>query len=156
MKIKNFLGILFVVLIVAAFAVAPAFAQGETPPIVEAPVFDWAAISSALQALVIAFLVPLAGFLARWLFAVGSYQKAQLSEQQNWVIDNAFKTFVFAAEQMKLAGYIDDKLDWVIDRAEMWLTENEIIMDLEGIRARIEAIVAKELNLDKLTAPKGE
>lgn len=154
MKTKLFPVLLVVILVAAVFAF-PVLAQGENPP-VDVPVFDWAGISSALQTLIIAFLVPSAGFLARWLFAMGSYQKAQLSEQQEYNLNLFIETCVFAAEQMKLKDYISNKLDHVIQLVEFYLLEHRIEINGREIRARIEAVVAKELNFDKLTAPKVE
>lgn len=140
---KKFFPILFAVIVIAAFAVVPAFARGENPP-VDPAVFDWVAISNALQSLLIAFFVPAAGFLARWLYAKGNYAKSQLTTDQVYLISTTFRIFVYAAEQMHAQQFITDKLDYVMTRAEAWLINNNIFMDLPEIRARIEAIVKQE------------
>lgn len=140
---KKFFPILFAVIVIAAFAVVPAFARGENPP-VDPAAFDWVAISNALQSLLIAFLVPAAGFLARWLYTKGDFAKQQLTAEQEYMITAAFRVFVYAAEQMKARQFITDKLDYVISLATNWLINNNIFMDLPEIRARIEAIVKQE------------
>jgi hypothetical protein len=156
MKLKKFVSILALVIVIAAVFVVPVFAQGGTPP-VEKPAFDMAAISQALQTLILAIAVPVTGFLARWLLAQGNAAKSQLNDQQLWMLNNFLKTLVYAAEQMSLSGAIDDKLDWVIARANEWLDKYKINIDLDELRARIEAIVAEELNKEKfLPAPLAE
>jgi hypothetical protein len=144
MKLKKLFPVLLAVLFVAAVFVVPAFAQSPEPPVVAPPVFDWAAISNALNTLLSALLLPVIGFAARWFFAQGSYQKSLLSNQEQYALDTAIKVFVYAAEQMKIKGFINDKLTYVTERAEAWLIERNISMDLKELRARIEAAVMQE------------
>ena len=152
MKLTHkFVSIFFAVLVIAAFAVVPAFARGENPP-VDSMVFDWVAISNALQTLLMAFLLPAAGFLARWLNAKGSVVKTQLTSEQEYMINNAFRIFVYAAQQMHAKEYIFDKLEYATVRAEAWLIDNNIFMDLHEVRARIEAIVYQEFTRYALSA----
>ena len=146
---KKIVPVLLLVAVITLVFTTPAFALDGAPP-VDAPVFDMAAISQALQALVLAVAVPVAGFLARWMLAQGSFAKAQLTEQQLWVFDAFLKTLVYAAEQINLKGEIFNKFDWVQERADEWLTKYQIDMDFDELRARIEAIVAQELNLHKI------
>lgn len=144
MKNKLF-PVLLVVLFVAAVFAVPVFAQDvNPPPVVDAPVFDWAVISSALQTLITAFLVPIAGFVARWLFVKGSYQKALLRQEQQYGLELFIKTCVYAAEQINMNQFIDDKFTYVSARVENWLFDRGIIMDIEELRARIEAVVMEE------------
>lgn len=149
MKFKKFVPVLLLVAAIAFVFATPAFALDGAPP-VDAPVFDMTAISQALQALIMAVAVPLAGFAARWLFAQGNFAKSQLTEQQLWVFDAFLKTLVYAAEQINLKGEIFDKFEWVQERADEWLTKHQIDMDFDELRARIEAIVAQELNMHKI------
>lgn len=141
---KKIFPVILVALMLAAFAIFPAFAFDGTPPEVPAPAFDWAVISQALQAIFTAFLIPVATFAARWMFAQGNYQKSLLSKEQKYAFDLAVNVFVYAAEQMKLRGMINDKLTFVIERLEAWLAENNMTMDLQELRARIESAVIKE------------
>ena len=146
---KKIVPVLLLVALIAIIFVTPAFALDGAPP-VDAPVFDMGAISQALQALVLAVAVPVAGFAARWLLAQGNFAKSQLTEQQLWVFDAFLKTLVYAAEQINLKGEIFDKFEWVQERANEWLTKYQIDMDFGELRARIEAIVAQELNAHKI------
>lgn len=138
---KKFLPVLFAVIVFAAFMVVPAFAQDPNPPVVPGPTFDMQAIANSLQALLMTVLLPVAGFAARWLFAQGSYQKQLLSAEQQYALDLFIKTCVYAAEQMKLSGAINDKLIYVMNRAETWLLSRGIVVDLDELRVRIEAAV---------------
>ena len=72
---KKIVPVLLLVAVIALVFVTPAFALDGAPP-VAAPVFDMAAISQALQALVLAVVVPLAGFAARWLKSKAEYEKS--------------------------------------------------------------------------------
>ena len=145
MKI-NKLFVLLSVLVLAAFAVTPVFAQGVNPPAVAAPVFDWAFISKLLQSLILATVPVVGGYLAKLLAVKAENERAKLSSEQQWALDLFIKTAVYAAEQMKLSGYVDDKLDYVVERVESWLADRKIILDGEEIRARIEAAVKQEFN----------
>lgn len=152
MKIKKLFFVLAAVALVAAVFVVPAFAQEPIPPtpIVEPPAFDWTAISEALNTLISALLVPVFAFAARWLLAQGNITREKLSAEQSWALEMAIKTFVYAAEQMHLKGYIDDKLAYVTERTEEWLAERNIAMKLNEIRARIESAVRQEFNTKKI------
>jgi len=67
-----------------------------------------------------------------------------MTAEQQYLVNAAFRTFVFAAEQLKAKDFIVDKLDYATSMAEAYLIEHGIKMDLEMIRAQIEAIVYKE------------
>jgi len=151
---KKFFPVLVAVLLVAAVFVVPVSAQGIDP--VEPPVFDWAEISTALQTLLTAILLPLATYAVKWMFVHVSFEKEKLSAEQQWAFERFLKTCVYAAEQMSLSGFISGKFEYVIDLAEAWLEARNIDMDIEEIRARIEAMVAQEFNLDYLMSPSAE
>lgn len=141
----NKLFVLLFVLVLAAFAVTPVFAQGANPP-VAGPAFDWTLISNLLQSLVLATVPVVAGYGVKLLVVKAENERARLSSEQQWALDLFIKTAVYAAEQMKLSGYVDDKLDYVTKRVESWLADRRIILDGEEIRARIEASVKQEIN----------
>jgi len=149
MKSRKLFSILLLVAVIALMFVTPVFALDGAPP-VDAPAFDMVAISQALQAFVLAVAVPVAGFLSRWMLAQGNFAKSQLTEKQIWVFDTFLKTLIYAAEQINLKGEIINKFDWVQVRADEWLNKYQIDMDFEELRARIEAIVAQELNMHKI------
>ena len=60
--------------------------------------------------------------------------------------DLFLKTLVYAAEQMKAKEFIDSKIQYVIDHAEAWLAVRKFDIDLDEIRARVEAMVKQEFN----------
>lgn len=149
MKTQKFLNTLLIVVIVAAFAVVPAFAFDGTPP-ADAPVFDMVAITQALETLITAILIPLILWASKLASAKASIEVLKLSAQNKEAFRAAARTFVYAAEQMKFKEYIDNKLDWVIDQMVLWLEARRLPINLNEIRAEAEAIVAEELNFEKL------
>jgi hypothetical protein len=108
--------------------------------------FDMPEISQALQNLLVLVLTAAAGALVRWLNAKWQVQKAELKEWQRQALDVFIHTAVYAAEQMELSGHIDNKLDYVTELVEMWLMARGLDIDVDELRARIEAAVKQELN----------
>lgn len=149
MKSRKLFSILLLVAVIALMFVTPVFALDGAPP-VDKPVFDMVAISQALQTLVFAVILPLAAYAARFLKINAEYKKSQLSEQAQWQLDAFLRTLVFAAEQLNLTGIVIDKSNWVIERAQEWLFKRNLEIDLNELIARIEAIVAQELNMHKI------
>ena len=148
MKSRIF-SILLLVTVIALVFVTPVFALDGAPP-VDAPTFDMNAISQALQTLVFAVILPLAAYAARFLKINAEYKKSQLSEQQQWMFETFLRTLIYAAEQLNLKGVVFDKLNWVIERANEWLAKRGLEIDLDELTARIEALVAQELNMSKI------
>lgn len=139
----------FVLLVVFLFAaVTPAFALDGNPP---PPLFDMTAISAALQNLLILVLTAVAGFAVRWLNSKYKEEKAKLNAWQEQALETFINVCVFAAEQLHVTEQIDNKLDYVIEMVEVWLSNRGLTMDVDEIRARIEAAVRQELNRDKPT-----
>jgi len=137
--------ILMVVVFVALACAVPVLAQGEQPP-VEPPVFDMTFISQLLQSLVLATVPVLAGFAARWLNAKYQFERSQLTEKQQVLLDGAIKVAVFAAEQMGLTDQIADKKEYAIGFVTEWLAAQNFTIDFREIDARIEAAVKENLN----------
>lgn len=152
MKSRKLFSILLLVAVVALIFVTPVFALDGAPP-VDKPVFDLAVISQALQALLMAVIVPLAGFAARWLKSKAEYEKSLFTEQQQWALETFIKTLVYAAEQINLSGEIFNKYQWVESRVEKWLFDRNINISVDELRVQIEAVVAQELNIDKILTP---
>lgn len=146
MKIKNFVGIFVLVLLIAAFAVVPAFAQGANPPAESPPAFDLAEIAKTIETLIALILLPSVTILVNFISTKSKIELGKLSNQQKAAFDVFLRTLVFAAEQMKAKEFIENKLQWVTDRAEEYAYEKDFPIDLDGIRVEIEAIVAHELN----------
>ena len=112
--------------------------------------FDLDVISKALQVLLEATLPVVAAMAAAWLN--GKYQelRARQTEQNLYLLDSFIRTAVFAAEQLKLSGMADDKLDYVIERAQEYIDRTGLTISAAELRARIEAAVIQ--NFPKLPA----
>lgn len=148
---KNRLTVLFVVLIFAAFVVPSAFAQDVTPPADGG--FDFVYISQLLQALILATLPVLVGSGVRWLVERGNLEKAKLTSEQQFALEVFVRTAVFAAEQMKLAGRINNKLDYATAQVQMWSDRHGFKFDISEIRAHIEAAVLTKLQGFEIIPP---
>jgi len=141
---KKIFTIISLVLVIAAFVVPSAFAQGATPP--ESSGFDVGYITELLQALILATVPVLAGMAAKWLATQGKIAKEQLTADQIYALEIFIRTAVYAAEQMKASQFIDSKLKYATENVQMWLDAKGIAMDAHEIRARIEAAVLTEFN----------
>lgn len=141
---KKVFAILLIVIALAALFVSPVFAQGATPP--ESSAIDFAYITELLQALILATVPVLAGMAAKWIATQGKIAKEQLTADQIYALEIFIRTAVYAAEQMKIAGFITRKLDYATENVQLWLDAKGIAMDASEIRARIEAAVLTEFN----------
>lgn len=147
---KKFLPILLIVLVIAAFMSVPVLAQGEIPAGADpGPIFDMAAISNALQNLLVLILVPCAGFLAKWLLAKSNVETEKLSEANLAALKLFLSTCGYAAEQMKAGQYISNKLDYVTKLADAWIEKKGLSLSTQEIRAYIEAMVKQEFNANR-------
>lgn len=165
-KIKMLVPVLLAAIVVSAVFVTPVFAQDPTPPVesgevvvvepVDPPVFDLEKISNALEDLLTAFLLPVVGFAARWLYARGNFEYSKLTNAQKENFRAFLRTAIYAAEQMDLKGKIGNKLDYVVKFAEDWLALHRLKIGVGEIRLEIEAIVAREFNMGKILAPKSD
>jgi len=133
----------------------PVFAQGDNPPMADAPSFDLTYISQLLQALILATLPVLAGMGAKLLFAKIEAEKQKLSDEKLWALGIFIKTVVYAAEQINVKDRVVSKLDYATALVDTWLSDHKIELDPFEIRARIEAAVKQEFNTKKLPAPEG-
>ena len=112
-------------------------------------------LSALLQNLILAFAPVLASLITAWLIAQIKlvWQKAQnarpdLMDQLEW----AARTAVSAAEQAGAAKLIEDKREYAIGVAGMWLNSKGLNVDIEMIEAAIEAAVWSEINSSKTGA----
>ena len=104
-------------------------------------------LSEFVQAFLMASIPPLAGMLAAYL--VGLIRKTWLDVQAksgewSWVLDEAARMAVRAAEQMKLADIIGDKKQYAVATVDAFLKEKGFTVDLSLIEAAIEAAVLRE------------
>lgn len=111
-------------------------------------------VSSFAQELLLAIIVPLAGLLAGLIIAkikqVLVLAESKIDERYIWMIDEAVRIAVLAAEQAKLANYIDNKKAYAIDIAQRYLEARGFKIDLALVSDRIEAAVMEQFNRDKL------
>lgn len=107
---------------------------------------DFQFIGQLLQALILAIVPVLAGAGVRWLVAKGNVEKAKLTVEQQYMLETFVKTAIYAAEQMKFAGYIDNKLDWAESQVQTWCDRNKILISVPEIRVAIESAVFTEFN----------
>jgi hypothetical protein len=113
---------------------------------------DYAKISELISALLMATLVPLAGFGVQLLIAKVKVERGKLSEQQNGAIDYAVNIGVYAAEQLYKSGDGATKKAYALHVAESWLAERNIYLDLSSLEAAIEAAVKQQFDKPALSA----
>jgi hypothetical protein len=113
---------------------------------------DYAKISELISALLMATLVPLAGFGVQLLIAKVKVERGKLSEQQNWMIDNAVNIGVYAAEQIYKSGEGDMKKAKALAVAQGWLEAHNISINLDQLDAAIEAEVKRAFDHPALSA----
>lgn len=103
--------------------------------------FDLDVISKALQTILEATLPVLAGMAALWLRAKYDVMRTQLTSEKRFALDATIRTAIYAAEQLKFTGTIDDKLDFVTALADSRAAELGLSLSTVEIRAMIEAAV---------------
>ena len=106
----------------------------------------WLELLSEIGERVLLAVAPLlAGMIAAWLGGLikQAWAKAHqmVGEEWAWALDVAAEMAVRAAEQLKLAGLIEDKKDYAVATAQAYLDERGIKVDLSLIEAAIEAAV---------------
>ena len=104
-------------------------------------------LSQFVQAFLMASIPPLAGMLAAYL--VGLIRKTWLEVRSYagdwvWLLDEAARIAVRAAEQMELAEIISDKKQYAVATVDAFLKEKGFTVDLSLIEAAIEAAVLRE------------
>jgi len=88
----------------------------------------------------------LAGLVIAWIKKVVEQVKAKMDQRFIWLLDEAVRIAVLAAEQVNLSGFVEDKKDYAIGVAEHWLAERGYKIDLGVLADRIEAAVMEEFN----------
>lgn len=102
---------------------------------------NWDLISELLLKLSIAILPPLAAAATAYLIKAYQAKRAELTEKQQWMLDNVVQLAVKAAEQLYKSGEGAQKKEYAIGVAEAWLAQHKIKMDLHVLDAAIEAAV---------------
>ncbi len=138
MRGRQWRGLVVVLMVVVWVAVAlPVGAQepGEVPTEVEL-------LQSVLEVVIKVAVPPLL------LWAVASWERwlARRRQTEEWaLVEEVVRRAVQAAEQMglsdQLSTYAGAKLDYALDVAEAWLHGYGLALDLERLRALVEAEV---------------
>ena len=109
-------------------------------------------LSAVLQGL-LEFLLPIVAVAI--ISVLVSWAKLLWAKAKSWnpdttyLLEEAAKVAVTAAEQAGAAKLISDKKVYAMDIAERWLAEHGIHLDIELIDAAIEAAVYRQFNSDK-------
>lgn len=106
-------------------------------------------LSELLQAVLLAMASVIASSLAAFLVAKAAreWQKFKATNPDySYVIEEAASLAVKAAEQLGMAGKLEDKKTYAIDAAERFLKAKGLSIDLDIIADAIEAAVFEELN----------
>jgi hypothetical protein len=104
-------------------------------------------LSKVVEGVLLAIAPVLAAALASWLIAKVKTAWVDFKEAQQvpaYLIEQIAEIVVKAAEQMKLAGLIEEKKDYAVATAQLWLEEQGYKVDLAVIEAAIEAAVAEQ------------
>lgn len=99
-------------------------------------------VSNVLQ-IVLNYLLPLG--VATLITYVVIKVKPLLEDK---TAKNIITVLVSAAEQLYEAGHGEEKLNYVLKKAEEWLKQYHIILDMHQLRALVEAEVLK-INIEK-------
>ena len=105
-----------------------------------------------LQLALEALLPVLIGFAIKWLRDQIGLLKSKLSESQLAILDAAAKIAVLAAEQLNLAGFVEDKKAEAIRIAQQYLAAHGVELDVQVIADAIEAAVMEQFNQQQLPA----
>jgi len=92
----------------------------------------------------------LAGLLIAWIKKLVEEIKVKMDHRFIWMLDEAVRVAVLAAEQANLAGFVEDKKSYAIDVAEKWLAARGFKVDLGILADQIEAAVMEEFNKEKI------
>ena len=102
-----------------------------------------------LEAVLPVLAAALAALVIAWIKKVVEQIKSKMDERMLWMLEEATRAAVLAAEQMNLSGQITDKKDYALRVATEWLESRGVKINLAIIEAKIEAAVLEEFNKQK-------
>lgn len=111
--------------------------------------FISAFLQKFLEVVLPVLATALAGLAIAWITKLINDVKARLTEDQEWIINQAIDAAVLAAEQIDLKGTVINKKDYALQVAMQWLSLKGIKINLNILDARIEAAVFDQFNRDK-------
>lgn len=121
--------------------------------------FDKEFVSEVLQTLILASIPVLIPILISMAIAYWRKVSAEIQEKAP-VTYQALRIVasiaVQAAEQLAMAGVIQEKKQYAIEQVKLLLEQQGIKMDIESISVAIEAAVLEEFNRHKLEAQYGQ
>ena len=107
---------------------------------------------SFLNAVLPTLFLAIVSLIVAWLTEKIQDIRVRMSDRANWVIDEAVRAAVLAAEQVHLKDFAIDKKDYALTAASNWLAARHIKVDLLELDTRIESAVMAEFNKDKQPA----
>jgi hypothetical protein len=108
-------------------------------------------LNAFLQLILPTLAAVLAGFVIKWVKTKIASAEANLDAGTKWMIESAVRSAVLAAEQVGLAGELDDKKEYAIEAAQEALDGWGISISLSELDVLIEAAVMQEFNKGKPT-----
>ena len=111
--------------------------------------FISAFLQKFLEVVLPVLATALAGLAIAWITKLINDVKARLTEDQEWIINQAIQAAVLAAEQTGLRESAVEKKQYAIQVATQWLAMKGIHLDLNVLDARIEAAVYDQFNREK-------
>jgi hypothetical protein len=105
-------------------------------------------VSELVQALLLAIVPVLAAQVAAYLFQAYKVKRAELTERQRWMLDQAIPVAIFAAEQLFKAGDGAQKKQYALDYLQSWVAKSGLKIDAHELSARIEAEVYNQFKRD--------
>lgn len=103
-------------------------------------------LTAGLQAVMLAAIPILVKYVVDWLKAKAEDVKKNMDSDLLWKLEQAASIVVKAAEQMKIAGLIEDKKDYALGALKKLLESRGIHLDVALLEAAIEAAVNSEFS----------
>jgi hypothetical protein len=94
-----------------------------------------------LESVLPVLFTAITGLVIAWITKVINDIKSKISDDAEWVIEQAVHAAIYAAEQQNLVGNIQDKKAFALDVATKWLAEKGVKLDLARLDVMIEAAV---------------
>ena len=99
------------------------------------------AISPALQTLLEAAFVVIAGQISLWLKQQYDLKRSELGDKERWYLDNLVEIGIMAAEQLYESGEGDKKKAYALEFVEKQAEKVSLKIDLDVVAAMVEAKV---------------
>lgn len=112
-------------------------------------------LGTVVQAILVAVLPILAVFAVKWAQVKIAQIKDVISPDFRWILDQAAELGVYAAEQLKKSGQIEEKKAYAVDIANKFMIDNHLPdVHVDLIVAAVEKAVL-QANFDEKSRPSG-